>query len=346
MGITVYLYRLYCNVEQQYVVVWGTDPPTRCPNDASTDISEPIVIQQISEETVIAKDASPEGSSYRSISIKQSIGEVPQSTPVGDALRSSEFCYSFPFDMNLWVLSLSTPTIQNCVGDMVDTWIGPYKLIGKTTQILNSGATVIDVDQSVINHVSVGSFVTLCKPTSDNPNTRFDLGMIIAKGASTITVMNSTQTSYPLGSLIAMTYPIGILTANALAGDTVIQVSSTVLAHIVKGSYMKIRDLTNLDDLGIVINIDTNNLTITYEKPLIHSFSAASPTFVYTRACPIDQVYVDYNSQYITFGEKGLKPMLVPANTMVRLLYTNNQDTQLAAAPAKVIFWKIEAFHS
>ena len=119
---------------------------------------------------------------------------------------------------------------------------------------------------------------------------------------------------------------IGAITSDVSVSDTVINVSSTVTSSIDIGFYASLFDGTNTADLGMVVAKDATAGTITVQTPSTHSFSTATPTYVRM------SIYFCKDMEFghpwlIDYGGSKIKTSSVPANTVIKVYYTNNHET-------------------
>lgn len=135
--------------------------------------------------------------------------------------------------------------------------------------------------------------------------------------------VSSTQEGDTLLVEVAPNTTVGALTANASAGVKVFNVSQTVIDYTITGLFFTLTDGVNVDNLGRIKEIDTDNNTITTTYATTHAFSAASPTY-----CQITSVYAD-NVEFGTagiysYGNTSIGASYVPAGTEIKMTYTNN----------------------
>ena len=120
---------------------------------------------------------------------------------------------------------------------------------------------------------------------------------------------------------------IGYLTEDVstgiTGGVTGFGVSQTVIDYLNRGFQVTLTDGVNTDELGICTMIDRVNNKISCELPTTHSFSASSPTYVQQTVKIIDQIHI-VNNQNINLGGDKIGASYVPANTIGRCIYTNN----------------------
>lgn len=115
---------------------------------------------------------------------------------------------------------------------------------------------------------------------------------------------------------------VGALTADADAGSTVLNVSSTVTDNIVVGHHLTLTDGANTDELGRVTAIDTVNDQVTVETATTNAFAAATPTYVQMTIMMIEHIEFGPEGFY-TIADKKIGGTNIPAGTPVTLRYTN-----------------------
>jgi len=130
---------------------------------------------------------------------------------------------------------------------------------------------------------------------------------------------------------------VGTLTSSGSIGETTITVSSTVITNVVKGIDIAIDDTVNYQDLGRVTAIDTDNSTITFENSLTNNYAIGS--LIKINICMLRDYVIDDDSERLKFGDKGFKGKLIPAGTVMRLKYKNNNGQ------AKTWYWRLEYYY-
>lgn len=130
---------------------------------------------------------------------------------------------------------------------------------------------------------------------------------------------------------------IGTLISDASIGQTVINVSPTVVTTAVKGFNAVLTDGLIKNDLGFITSVDTVNSQITFSKPLTNDFSTSTPTYVQINIIIIKNQSI-LKAETIEYGTKGLKYMTLSANDIMRVYYTNNDGI------AKICNWRIEYY--
>lgn len=124
--------------------------------------------------------------------------------------------------------------------------------------------------------------------------------------------------------LIAPNTIIGTLTGNIPAGAiSGIPVSQTVIDNTAIGFCLEFVDggstaTNNVGRVIAVIAIDTDNNEITIETATTQGFTAASPTYV--------RQTVEMIPNYV-IGDAKIGGSYLPANTTVRVEYTNNNGS-------------------
>lgn len=113
----------------------------------------------------------------------------------------------------------------------------------------------------------------------------------------------------------------GALTQDVSEGDTVINVSSTVMDNISLGFYVILDNGTTTNYLGRVFAIDRDNSQITVETAATDAFLAATPTYVRVSVKKINDYEIGPAGRYTIGASVGAS--YVPANEVVYLTYTN-----------------------
>lgn len=120
---------------------------------------------------------------------------------------------------------------------------------------------------------------------------------------------------------------IGVLTASADAGATGLNVSQTVIDNTSIGYYLELVEGVTTHNCGRVIAIDHVNNVIQPEIPPEVSFSAASPTYVRQSVFVVKDFKCGMPQKY-DIGATKIGGSYVPANTIVRGIYTLNNPTE------------------
>ena len=136
-------------------------------------------------------------------------------------------------------------------------------------------------------------------------------------------VTTSDHTGDTFENIVAPNTTIGSITSDITASDTVINVSQTVMDNSKVGYYINVTDGTNNDTLGRVLSLDTVNNTLTMETAAVNGFLASTPTIVQLTVKNIDNYIIGEPSRY-EIGKDKIGGSYVPANTVIRVDYTNN----------------------
>lgn len=143
----------------------------------------------------------------------------------------------------------------------------------------------------------------------------------------TVLAMSFPSAKYNNGDDITITIApdtvTGVLTAPVLVGDVTIALSQTAIDNTKVGFFLTLDDTVNAADLGRVISIDTGALTVTMETPSEYAF-AAGTTFVKQNIIAFHDFNFQIGLTNNTFGLAKLTGTYIPANTIVRARYVNN----------------------
>ena len=120
---------------------------------------------------------------------------------------------------------------------------------------------------------------------------------------------------------------IGTISSDVSVSDTVINVNPSVIANIKLGYYVKLDNLSNFNDCGRVIAIDSINNTITVENPPSNSFLAGSPTYIKIGIKMIRNFEIGPPGPYI-IGESKIGASHIKAGTVIRIKYTNKTSAK------------------
>jgi hypothetical protein len=180
---TLNQYRVPCTTDSKDEYVWAETAPTVCPtNTAHTIDSGNIVIvdTQADNEVVIKEEETKTGGHYQAQSFS---ADVPASTGWSDLLS-----VSFPIPVN--ILSATCKCRSSSDKDEVEFLIGQDTTIGAITADVAASATVIDVQQSVIDNIEVGRWVSL----TDGTNTD-DCGRVLSIDTDNLKITVETATT-------------------------------------------------------------------------------------------------------------------------------------------------------
>lgn len=132
---------------------------------------------------------------------------------------------------------------------------------------------------------------------------------------------------------------VGALTSTGSISDTVLNVSVNVTGTVTPGMYITITDTNSpptVQDLGKCVAVDGDAGTITLSNALSSEFLSGSVISV--NVYMSKNLHIDAEGSH-SFGVKGFQGKELPAGTVLRMLYTNN-DTA-----AKTWYWKYSYYY-
>lgn len=180
----VYKYRLYCQSESKYKMVWGEENivPTKCPDDSNHTISSVSIVEKKGDNIVKIQEESHVTGGHFKITSKKIIAN-PNTTTI------SIINWKYPVSISC----IEYTTVPEHKGDILDCIIAPDTVIGNITDNVNIGATVIHVSDTVIQNIAVGFKCAL-----SNGSNKEDLGEVISidKTNKTITVDTASTRSF------------------------------------------------------------------------------------------------------------------------------------------------------
>lgn len=139
--------------------------------------------------------------------------------------------------------------------------------------------------------------------------------------------MSFTTTRQNTGDLIncyvSPNTTIGGITSNINNGDTVIHVSPTVVTNIKRGYQVTITDGITILNMGECISINSNNNTIICDVQANGNINAGAHLQITVHN--IKDFMVGPPASTV-FNNKTLQTTLVPANTVMRVVYQNNSN--------------------
>jgi len=172
MSTEYYTYRLWCTTDSKYEywILNENDPsPTKCPTDGdhTIDTSSIAIIKTISDNIVTVKEESVDtGANYMTESIVICGDTGPDVTTTHD--------FSWPFPISVLDIQFVAEEINR--GDQITLSVGPDTIVGALTNHAATGATGLNVSQTVIDNSMVGFYIDLFTP----PSTIEDLGRIVS----------------------------------------------------------------------------------------------------------------------------------------------------------------------
>ena len=115
---------------------------------------------------------------------------------------------------------------------------------------------------------------------------------------------------------------IGVITTEAAVNDTVLNVNPTVVEHAIISSIVTLKEANSTEHtVGKIVHIDSNNNQITLSTPITTAVPAMSEFRI--TIVRMENIHIVDTKGY-SFGRNKIGAAVVPANTMIHILYTNN----------------------
>ena len=159
---------------------------------------------------------------------------------------------------------------------------------------------------------------------------------------------DSTQTGDHIMGLVAPGTTIGLTTSAVNTGDQSINVSGDVIKYVVIGTLVQLVDTSQnppvVSKLGTVYQVDAVNNKITCATGSTVAFPKSGVS-VQTAFNNIDIVLGP--AQTYTLGASQIKAAPIPANTIIRTVYTNNSSgAMMGVTPApKSFVWYMQLYY-
>jgi hypothetical protein len=189
----VHKYNIYCTTESAWVSTWAETEPTVCPNNNGHTINSgsiSIVETVESSEVKIQEEATPTGGSFRCDTVSF------------DATASTTTTFDYSWPIPVGILSVAFHPLgaqkpdgtwdadESQEGDTFSICIAPDTTIGAITANVAASATIIDVQQSVIDNIKIGYYVKL----TDGTNTD-DCGRVLSIDSVNLKITVETATT-------------------------------------------------------------------------------------------------------------------------------------------------------
>jgi hypothetical protein len=131
-----------------------------------------------------------------------------------------------------------------------------------------------------------------------------------------------------VSTIISPDLIIGVLTEDANIGDTELSINPEVFLFpkFTNGIELKLDDTSKTEKPGRLIGIDSENSKITIESSLTQNF--VSGTMLRLNICTVKDASVRHANVSIGIGTKGFSSIEIPANTIVRFEYKNNNGLE------------------
>jgi len=130
---------------------------------------------------------------------------------------------------------------------------------------------------------------------------------------------------------------IGNITQDVTAGDTVINVSQTVINNLMIGYRFKLSDGTNEEEFWVTA-INPANKTVTIHEGTTNGYSASTPTY---GKMSIRMTYeeIEFRADEVqSCGDSFLGGALIPAGTALKIYYHNSSGSAIRCR-IKVEYW-------
>lgn len=129
----------------------------------------------------------------------------------------------------------------------------------------------------------------------------------------------------------------GTITSTVNPGDTVIPVDANVLNNMKLGWYLTLDNGTTQNDLGMILEINAVEGTVTVDKPIQNIFAPWLTMVKFTIYMVKDFAITEPTLYSIGYG--GQAGVDVPGGTTFRMVYHNNSEI------AKVLSYRFEYFY-
>lgn len=116
---------------------------------------------------------------------------------------------------------------------------------------------------------------------------------------------------------------IGAITSNVEANSKVAFMSSTVHDNSFVGAFLELTDGVQLNDIGRIISMHSANGMVEFETATSNTFVYTSPTYVRQSIHMIHNLEFGPAHRHV-HGESKIGASYIPANTTIRVKYTNN----------------------
>lgn len=186
MHDTIYKYRLYCQTESGFYTVWGSTPPTCCPNNNthSIDTNSIIITEQVSNKNVNILQSEP-GFTNGLYKVEGWSLTIPANSSVSKDI-------SWPYNIAIMTMNL-LPSTEN-IGDTINAYAGPDTTIGVTTETLGQNVSVINVNSTVLQNIKFGYTVNVV-----NNNQNVNMGECISIDTVNSRITCNTVASESIG---------------------------------------------------------------------------------------------------------------------------------------------------
>jgi len=213
MAKTAYKYRVWCSTESAWVYEWAESEPADCPNNNghTIDTAKTAIVESVSNQDVsVIEEDIPTGGHFQTKTVVLS----------SEAVETVQQDVSFPYPVS--ILSAQVLIDAKNVGDELEVLVAPDTITGTLAADVASGATIINVSQTVVDNAALGFHLTLYDGTNTNDlgritdisgtNITFETETTKAFAAATPTYVKQTVKFFPMSELVT--------TGRLTAGET------------------------------------------------------------------------------------------------------------------------------
>ena len=209
----------------------------------------------------------------------------------------------------------------------------PTTCPNNTSHTIDETKTTIDasVEEGVVEikeeNTPTGGHYRALGVTFDAPNgetTEHDFSIPYAISLLSATIPTNDLSSGDVAAFdVSPDTLIGSITSDVTIGDTVINVSSTVIDNISVGRCLILDDGVNYER-HVVTALSSD--TVTIDVGTTYGYAAVTPTYCKMSVCMSHNIEISRGSR-VVLGESKIGGSYIPANTTMRISYTNNGDS-------------------
>lgn len=261
-------YRITCNTENSYVYTWGTEMPAGCPNNPLHIIDHSIpIIQSVSNRKVhIVEEENgeeePTGGKFMS-----------QGFSIKSTSEKEKFGFSWHYPIT--ALNIKFKTNKENVGSIIDAGVTPASFCCIVDEVSETGSNTLKVDSVNIASINLNDEINIIYNID---NYTQELGKVTDINLNTrvITFQNSLKRQAKVGYYMTKMLKIGYITQNSTVNSCILHVNAEMFNIIKKGMCLTISNGSIKQNLGKIIDVDTNLKTITIQYALDSVFNTGS----------------------------------------------------------------------
>jgi hypothetical protein len=217
------------------------------------------------------------------------------------------------------VYSPDTPSM--CPNDHPDRSIDKTRVVLLET-ISNDRVEVVDSTEGQFQHTTLNMAVPSNVPGSvSNHDFSWPIAIKVWK---TNFVPSSEHIGDEVDVIVDPNRDIGTLQQNANIGDTELYLNAEVFDYpgLMHGVEILLDNTVSTENVGRLIGYDRNTFKIVIENPLTQNFAIGTKFCL--NSCMVKQAYIDHALIPYTIGQKGFSGLRIPANTVMRIVWKNN----------------------